>query len=165
MSSRAPLNWYSGAIKKCMIQVHDYIESGDPALEYFRQSTATSNKYYGFGHRIHKTNEADPIEMLGKDPRVDLYLAATRHGFPEQSELIDRLLGYAAHIRSKRRSLGANTDFGAAVLFSAIGLSPDAAESFFCAFRCVGLCADIVNELRVKGNSRRPPFPETLAFW
>lgn len=155
---------HAGAVRECMIQIQAFLASGASATDYLASKNLASSKFYGFGHRIHKTSKDDPPSMIGKDPRVRLYIEAARQGFPEKAELIERILSYAKEIREARPSLGANTDFGAAVLFHALELSPSIADGFFAAFRCAGICANVVNELRVKGNSRRPPFPETLSF-
>ncbi|MCW1930322.1 MAG: citrate/2-methylcitrate synthase [Candidatus Kerfeldbacteria bacterium] len=137
---------------------------GKRTAEYLDNLSKHDVRLFGFGHRIHKTGEVDGEEMLGKDPRVSLYIQATQEAFPEKQVDIERLIAYAKGIRRMRPSLGANTDFGAAVLFHALELPPDAAEGFFAAFRTAGMCARIVNELIVKGNSRRPPFPPVLPY-
>lgn len=155
---------HSGAIKECMTQVEALLASNLSAADYVQGLHPKKAKFFGFGHRIHKTNETDATELLGKDPRVSLYIRAAKQGFPAKSGTIDRMIAYAEEIRKLRRSLGANTDFGAAVLFLALDLSPRIAEGFFAAFRCVGVCANVLNELQTKGNSRRPPFAEVLAY-
>jgi len=154
---------HSGAVKECMRQTEEYLEgSEDPDIYVAR--LLNNEKIYGFGHRIHKTNSDDSPDLLGKDPRVSLYIEACRKGFPEKIELIDRLVDYATAVRRARPSLGANTDFGASVLFHALNLSANTAVGFFAAFRSPGVCAQIVNELDVKGNSRRAPFPPVLPY-
>jgi|CXWL01.1.fsa_nt_gi citrate synthase len=154
---------HSGAIKECMEQTGKYLASSENPDEYVTR-LLRDGKLYGFGHRIHKTNDDDSTEVLGKDPRVSLYIEACREGFPEKKGKIDRLVAYATAVRRARPSLGANTDFGASVLFHALDLSANTAVGFFAAFRSPGICAQIVNELAVKGNSRRPPFPPVLPY-
>ncbi|MFA6519567.1 MAG: citrate/2-methylcitrate synthase [Candidatus Paceibacterota bacterium] len=154
---------HSGAVSECMKQTGKYLESSMEPDEYVA-SILKSGKPYGFGHRIHKTDTRDSPEVLGKDPRVSLYIEACRKGFPEKKEQIDRLVAYAKAVRRARPSLGANTDFGASVLFHALDLSANTAVGFFAAFRSPGVCAQVVNELNVKGNSRRPPFPPVLPY-
>jgi citrate synthase len=155
---------HSGAVRECMDQTGQFLKGDQDAETFIRSIVGQGQKFYGFGHRIHKTDARDPVQLLGKDPRVALYINATQKGFPEKADTIKRLIGYAEAVRRVRPSLGANTDFGAAILFHAMQLSPQAAEGFFAAFRCAGVCANIINELQIKGNSRRPPFPEVLPY-
>ena len=154
---------HSGAVNECMQQTGKYLMGSENPDKYIAH-LIKSGKLYGFGHRIHKTDISDSPEMLGKDPRVSLYIEACRDGFPEKKDQIDRLVAYAEAVRRARPSLGANTDFGASVLFHALDLSANTATGFFAAFRSPGICAQIVNELDVKGNSRRPPFPPVLPY-
>src|SRR5258706_314769 len=48
--------------------------------------------------------------------------------------------------------------------FNCLDLPANVASGFFLAFRSPGVCAQIVNELSVKGNSCRPPFPPVLSY-
>lgn len=155
---------HAGAIDECMKQTKDYLVGGEDPEAYINRLLENEGKLYGFGHRIHKISPNDQSNLLGKDPRVALYIDACLEGFPEKSEDIDRLVKYASTVRQIVPSLGANTDFGAAVLFHSLELEPNAATSFFLAFRTPGVCAQIVNELAVKGNSRRPPFAPVLHY-
>jgi citrate synthase len=125
---------------------------------------STGEKFYGFGHRIHKTEANEPASVLGKDPRVDFYIRSTLEGFPDKADTIARIVEYAKNIRKLRPNLGANTDFGASVLFTCLGLNPEGASAFFTAFRVPGICANVVSELQVKSNARRPPFPPVLPY-
>lgn len=154
---------HSGAVNECMKQTNEYLASSENPDEYVAR-LLKNGQLYGFGHRIHKTDVNDSFDLLGKDPRVSLYIEACREGFPEKKGLIDRLVAYASAVRRARPSLGANTDFGASVLFHVLDLSANTAVGFFAAFRSPGVCAQIVNELDVKGNSRRPPFPPVLSY-
>lgn len=154
---------HSGAVEECMRQTSEFLASSEDPDEFVAR-LFKNEKLYGFGHRIHKTNVEDSPDMLGKDPRVALYIDACREGFPEKKEQIERLVAYAKAVRRARPSLGANTDFGASVLFHVLDLSANMATGFFAAFRSPGVCAQIVNELDVKGNSRRPPFPPVLPY-
>ncbi len=157
---------HAGAVTECMKQTKEYLtmERKSDREAYIRNLVKPGKVIYGFGHGIHKTNPENPTRLLGKDPRVDLYIKASMDGFPEKYETIHRLIEYAKAIRKTRPSLGANTDFGASVLFHSLELSPDVANGFFTAFRTPGISAQIVNELSVKGNSRRPPFPPVLRY-
>ena len=146
-----------------MRQTGEYLDGSENPDDYVAH-LLKSGKIYGFGHRIHKTDVNDFSDVLGKDPRVSLYIEACREGFPEKSIIIDRLVAYAAAVRRAHPNLGANTDFGASVLFHVLDLSANIAVGFFAAFRSPGICAQIVNELDVKGNSRRPPFPPVLPY-
>jgi citrate synthase len=147
-----------------MTQIEAFLASDLSVADYVQGLRPEEARFFGFGHRIHKTSETDAPELLGKDPRVSLYIRAAKEGFPDKAGKIDKMIAYAQAIRKVRRSLGANSDFGAAVLFHALELSPRVAEGFFAAFRCVGVCANVVNELQIKGNSRRPPFAEVLPY-
>jgi len=155
---------HSGAVSECMGQTSKFLESDLTPEEYVSGMIERGDRIYGFGHRIHKTDAKEPPEMLGKDPRVPLYIEACREGFPEKAEKIERLIAYATALRKARPSLGANTDFGASVLFHSLDLSENVAAGFFTAFRSPGVCAQVVNELSIKGNSRRPPFPPVLPY-
>ena len=154
---------HSGAVNECMRQTTKYLAGSENPDEYITH-LLKSEKLYGFGHRIHKTDTNDSSDMLGKDPRVSLYIEACREGFPKKKDQIDRLVAYAEAVRRARPSLGANTDFGASVFFQVLDLSANTTAGFFAAFRSPGICAQIVNELDVKGNSRRPPFPPVLPY-
>lgn len=155
---------HAGAVIECMNQISDYLQADISAREYVHNALSSGEKLYGFGHRIHKTETNEPPSVLGKDPRVDFYIRATLEGFPEKADVISRITEYARVIREIRPSLGANTDFGASVLFTCLGLNPQGASAFFTAFRLPGICANVVNELRVKANARRPPFPPVIPF-
>lgn len=155
---------HAGAVTECMIQTKEFLNSNKKPSLYVKEILSKKDKLYGFGHRIHKTSKLDSVELLGKDPRVSWYINATQSGFPEKSDLINQLISYAQAIRVSRPDLGANTDFGAAVLFNCLELPPQVASGFFMAFRIPGLCARIVNELNVKSNARRPPFPIVLPY-
>jgi len=154
---------HSGAVSECMKQTSEYLTTSENPDEYVVH-LPKNERLYGFGRRIHKIDADDPSDVLGKDPRVSLYIEACREGFPEKKDQIDRLVAYASAVRRAHPSLGANTDFGASVLFHALDLSANMATGFFAAFRSPGVCAQIVNELDVKGNSRRPPFPPVLPY-
>jgi citrate synthase len=155
---------HAGAIKECMNQTAAFLSSSADAKTYVASLLHKKELLYGFGHRIHKISQTDTPDELGKDPRVSWYIKACQEGFPEKREEIDKLIAYAQAIREARPSLGANTDFGASVLFHTLGLSANVATGFFASFRSPGLCAQIVNELNVKGNARRPPFPPVLPY-
>lgn len=155
---------HAGAVGECMRQTKAFLDCNEDSRTYINGILESGEKLYGFGHRIHKTNPDDPIDVLGKDPRVALYIDACLDSFPEKSAEINKLIEYASTIRQMRPSLGANTDFGASVLFHTLELPAHIANGFFAAFRTPGVCAQIINELSVKGNSRRPPFPPVLPY-
>lgn len=155
---------HAGALTECMHQTQEYLLLQEEPDLFVQNVLSNRGKLYGFGHRIHKTSPQDPVELLGKDPRVAWYIQSVREGFPDKEDIINRLVAYASSVRKIRPDLGANTDFGASVLFHCLDLSPQVAAGFFTAFRIPGLCARIVNELSVKSNSRRPPFPTVLSY-
>lgn len=155
---------HAGAVSECMRQTKEFLNSGKDPEEFLRALQNKGELVYGFGHRIHKTKASDGLDVLGKDPRVAFYIQAVQEGFPEESETIQKLIHYARTVRKLYPNMGANTDFGATVLFHTLGLSPNVASGFFTVFRTVGVSAQIVNELDVKGNSRRPPFGTVLPY-
>ncbi len=155
---------HAGALSECMMQTSDYLQSELSAEEFVSLLFSSHGKLYGFGHRIHKIDASDSSEVLGRDPRVHFYISCAREAFPDKADVIDRLVEYAKAIRKNKPTLGANTDFGASVLFNCLDLSPQVASGFFTAFRIPGICANIVNELQIKSNSRKPPFPPVLPY-
>ncbi len=155
---------HAGAVSECMAQTGDFLTSGKPADEFINELLTGGGKIYGFGHRIHKIAAEDSTTLLGKDPRVAFYIQSAVLGFPEKLDTIQKLVKFAAAVREINPRIGANTDFGAAVLFHCLDLPPQVASGFFTAFRTPGVCANIYNELRFKSNSRRPPFAPVIPY-
>ncbi len=156
---------HAGAIEQCMQQTQTFLDSGKESEVFLQELLSRDELLYGFGHRIHKIDASTgPEQQTGKDPRVDLYIAAARKGFPNSINKIDQLVKYAQAVRRIHPSLGANTDFGATVLFHALDIKPQLASGFFLVFRLPGICAQVIRELDIKANSRKPPFAPVIPY-
>lgn len=153
---------HGGAIIECMKQIRAYLESGEEPTEYIKKLLSSGEKLYGAGHRVHKITPQ--TSGISQDPRVQIDIDASRLGFPEKNEEIDKLVAYAHAVRTIKPNLGVNCDFGAAVFFRCLNLSDKAAGGFFIAFRTPGLAAQVVNELSIKSNAQRPPFAPVLPY-
>lgn len=150
---------HAGAIVECMQHLHKYLSSNITPEQYLDQHP---DRLPGFGHRIHKVSKTD--STVAKDPRVAMYIDSARKGYPEKVDIINRIESLARVVKERKPTLGANTDFGAATLFTCMKLSPEAGSSLFTLFRIPGLVARMVNELGYKANSRRPPFAPVLPY-
>lgn len=156
---------HAGAVEQCMHQTQAFLDSGQQADLFIQKLLDNHELLYGFGHRIHKISaSASPEQIIGRDPRVDLYIETAYKGFPDSKNKIDQLVQYAQAVRKLYPSLGANTDFGATILFHALGIEPQFTSGFFLVFRLPGVCAQVIRELDVKANSRKPPFAPVIPY-
>lgn len=155
---------HGGAIEECMRQTSNYLKSSLSAENFIQNLVETEKLIFGFGHRIHKINSETPSHIIAKDPRVSIYVNACIEGFPDKKHVIKKLVDYAVAVRKLNPNMGANTDFAASILFHCLEFSSELARGFFIAFRTPGGCAQIINELSIKGNSRRPPLSTVIPY-
>ncbi|WP_133408203.1 citrate/2-methylcitrate synthase [Parashewanella tropica] len=155
---------HGGAIEACMRQTTSFLNSDQLPEKYVQELINANQLIYGFGHRIHKITAETPPEIIASDPRVHIYFDACRQAFPNKADVIEKLYLYAREARKQNPTLGANTDFAASVLFHCLEFPPEVARGFFTVFRTPGACSQIINELSVKGNSRRPPFAHVIPY-
>jgi len=151
---------HGGALTECMKLLDAYLSS--PSREAFTRQRLDAGELYGFGHRIHKSAP----EGSGRtgDPRVVLQLATARQAFPRMAGRIDAFESFAALVRAAKPTLAPNTDFGAAVWFHCLGLTPEVGAALFHMSRLPGLIAQVVHQLDVKANALRPPLAVNLTY-
>jgi len=148
---------HAGALPECMRQMEAYLDA--PSAQEFVANLLRHGELYGFGHRIHKREQA-----AGGDPRVAFQIARAREAFPEMAAKIDALEEFARIVHGVKPSLAPNTDFGAAVWFLCFGLVPEVGAGMFSMNRLPGLIAQVVNQLDFKANALRPPLAVNLPY-
>ena len=148
---------HAGALPECMRQLEAYLDA--PSAQMFVANLLRHGELYGFGHRIHKREQA-----AGGDPRVAFQIARAREAFPEMAAKIDALEEFARIVRGIKPSLAPNTDFGAAIWFHCFGLVPEVGAGMFSMNRLPGLIAQVVNQLDFKANALRPPLAANLPY-
>ena len=153
---------HGGALTECMKQLGSWLAA--PSRDDFAEDMLRSGELYGFGHRIHKRPTGAGDNALGGDPRVAFQIGDARRAFPEMAAKIAALEEFARTVRRLKPTLSPNTDFGAAVWFHCLGLSPNVGAGFFSMGRLPGLIAQVINELDYKANSLRPPLAVNLPY-
>lgn len=148
---------HAGALPECMKQLDAFLKA--PSRREFVRSLLRSSELYGFGHRIHKRDQAS-----GGDPRVALQIAGARDAFPELEQRIAALEEFAHMVGELKPALAPNTDFGAAVWFHCFGLAPQVGAGVFSMNRLPGLIAQVINQLDYKSNALRPPLAVNLPY-
>lgn len=128
----------------------DQIGSLDRAEVWVRNALARGERIMGFGHRVYRT----------RDPRARvLEQVVTRHAGDDPRFLLARELEKTVVdiLREQKpdRSLYANVEYYAAVVFDAVGIPPVAHTATFSASRIAGWCAHI-REQRACGRLIRP---------
>lgn len=153
---------HGGALRECMKLLDAYLAA--PSRLAFIQRCLEQGELYGFGHRIHKANPASAEGGAGGDPRVAYLIATAREAFPEMQHTIQAIEALAVQVRSTKPTLAPNNDFGAAVWFQCLKLTPEIGTGLFTMARLPGMIAQVVNQLDVKGNALRPPLAVNLPY-
>jgi hypothetical protein len=155
-------NLHGGALRECMKLLDAYLAASSRSA--FLHRSLEDGELYGFGHRIHKANVASDGGGAVGDPRVGYLLAAAREAFPGMHATLDAFEALVADVRKAKPSLAANNDFGAAVWFHCLNVSPEMGTALFTMARLPGMIAQVINQLDVKGNALRPPLAVNLPY-
>ncbi|MGD2006291.1 MAG: citryl-CoA lyase [Pseudomonadales bacterium] len=107
----------------------------------------------GFGHRFHKP----------EDPRAKPLMDLVR-AYSEEAEIDGRYVGVAEAIQqqlSANRPVGIamNIDGATAVIYGALGVSPELARGYFCLSRSVGILAHAWEQTQQGGRNKGPTPP------
>jgi citrate synthase len=153
---------HAGALAECMKQLDAWLAAS--SRDEFVAGLLRADRLYGFGHRIHKRPTEAGEGALGGDPRVAFLVEGAREAFPAMAGRIAAMEGFAHAVRRLKPSLSPNTDFGAAIWFSCLGLDPRVGSAFFSLSRMPGLIAQVIGQLDCKANSLRPPLAVNLPY-
>lgn len=153
---------HGGAIQACMTEIEQWVRA--PSRADFLARALAGGRLYGFGHRIHKGASVGDGDATAADPRYGCLVDAAREAFPELAAQIEEIQRLPLEVRRLKPTLLPNTDFGAAVWFRCLGLSPHTAMAFFTMGRLPGLLAQVVYQLGCKANALRPPMAVCLPY-
>jgi citrate synthase len=153
---------HGGALIECMKQLGSWLAA--PSRDDFAEDLLRSSKLYGFGHRIHKQARGTGDQVLCGDPRAAFMIDGARKAFPEMEAKIATLEEFARTVHRMKSTLWPNIDFGAAVWFHCLGLTPRVGAGFFSMSRVPGLIAQTIHMLDYKANSLRPPLAANLPY-